>query len=186
MALFDLEEIDCAGPKRNDKIDIGAFPAVLALPMSINQRKHIRFSLDIPATIVNKYGERQETILQQISVGGCFTNWEENIFAGDEFRLEIELPNKNRLPLACKAIYRFEDTGIGMTFTDICQFEQQLISNIISNRMEQEGLPSDVDPFAQPLRTPEGDPAVIISDPRREREQILEKIMSGKEIDSVN
>ena len=53
--------------------------------MSINQRKHIRFSLDIPATIVNKYGERQDTILQQVSIGGCFTAWEENIFAGDEF-----------------------------------------------------------------------------------------------------
>jgi len=154
--------------------------------MSINQRKHIRFSLDIPATLVNKYGERQETVLQQISVGGCFTGWEENIFAGDEFRLEIELPNKNRLPLACKAIYRFEDTGIGITFTDICQFEQELISSIISNRMEQEGLPADIDPFAQPTRSLDEDPAVVVSDPRREREQMLESVMSGHEVDSVN
>lgn len=151
--------------------------------MSINQRKHIRFSLDIPATLINKYGERQETVLQQISIGGCFTGWEENIYAGDEFRLEVELPNKNRLPLACKAIYRFEDTGIGITFTDISQFEQELVSSIISDRLVQEGLPGDIDPFAQPSRSIEEDPTVVISDPRRQREAMLEKIMSGQEID---
>ena len=154
--------------------------------MSINQRQHIRFSLDIPAIIYSKFGEKQETRLEQISIGGCFTGWEENIFAGDEFRLEIELPNKNRLPLACKAIYRFEDTGIGITFTDICQFEQELISSIISNRMEQEGLPADIDPFAQPTRSLDEDPAVVVSDPRRQREQMLENVMSGHEVDSVN
>ena len=148
--------------------------------MSINQRKHIRFSLDIPATIVNKYGERQETVLQQVSIGGCFTGWEENILAGDEFRLEIELPNKNRLPLDCKAIYRFEDTGIGISFTDICQFEQELISSIIANRMEQEGIPGEVNPFAQPARLIEDDPTVIISDPRRSREAMFEPLMSAE------
>ena len=95
--------------------------------MSLNQRQHTRFSLDIPATIYSKYGEIQETLLQQISIGGCFTDWEENIYAGDEFRIEIELPNKNRLPLSCKAIYRFENTGIGVRFTDISQFEQELV-----------------------------------------------------------
>jgi len=153
--------------------------------MSINNRKHIRFSLDIPATIVNKYGERQEIVLQQISIGGCFTDWEENIYAGDEFRLEIELPNKNRLPLACKAIYRFEETGIGINFIEISQFEQQLISDIIANRMEREGLPADdVDPFAEPARTSEADPTVVIADPRRQREAILERIMSGQEVDA--
>jgi hypothetical protein len=154
--------------------------------MSINQRKHIRFSLDIPATLVNKYGDRQDTLLQQISIGGCFTDWEDGIFAGDEFRLEIELPNKNRLPLACKAIYRFEDTGIGMTFTDISEFEQELISSIISDRLVKEGLPGEIDPFAQPARTIEEDPTIIISDPKRQREAILERIMSGQEIDAIN
>ena len=153
--------------------------------MSINQRKHIRFSLDIPATIVNKYGERQDTVLQQVSIGGCFTGWEENVFAGDEFRLEIELPNKNRLPLACKAIYRFEDTGIGISFTDICQFEQELISSIIANRMEQEGIPGEVDPFALPARNIEDDPTVIISDPRRPIDT-LEPVMSTEGIDAVS
>ena len=29
--------------------------------------------------------------------------------------MEIELPNKNYLPLHCKALYRFDHTGIGDT-----------------------------------------------------------------------
>src|SRR5687768_174162 len=106
--------------------------------MSINQRSHIRFSLDLPARIITKSGEQQDTILQQISIGGCFTEWEEDIYTGDEFRMEIELPNKNRLPLRCKAIYRFEETGIGVKFLNITQFEQELISQIISHRMSVE------------------------------------------------
>ena len=55
--------------------------------MSISQRQHIRFSLDIPAWIYTKFGEKQQTLLQQISVGGCFTGWEENIYIVDEFRM---------------------------------------------------------------------------------------------------
>ncbi|HVF47490.1 MAG TPA: hypothetical protein VNA17_07990 [Pyrinomonadaceae bacterium] len=62
--------------------------------MSLNQRQHIRFSLDIPAIIYSKYGERQETRLEQISIGGGFTGWEENIYIGDEFRIEIQLPKR--------------------------------------------------------------------------------------------
>jgi len=150
--------------------------------MSINQRKHTRFSLDIPATIVTKFGDRQETLLQQISIGGCFTDWEENIYAGDEFRLEIELPNKNRLPLKCKAIYRFEDTGIGVRFYEISQFEQELISKIISERMIREGLPIFPDPFNQPSKYIEVDESPKITNRRHEREEMLEKAMSGEEI----
>lgn len=150
--------------------------------MSINQRKHVRFSLDIPATLITKFGERQETLLQQISIGGCFTGWEENIYTGDEFRLEIELPNKNRLPLACKAIYRFEDTGIGVRFLDISQFEQELISKIISNRMEQEGVPEYVSPFQQPSKFAEDDEVQRITTRRDQREEMLEQVMSSDEI----
>src|SRR5688500_20324900 len=103
--------------------------------MTSNQRKHVRFSLDIPAILITKYGEKQHTLLQQISIGGCFTDWEENIYAGDEFRRGIELPNKNRLPLSCKAIYRFEDAGIGVRFLNISQFQQEPISEIIAPPM---------------------------------------------------
>lgn len=147
--------------------------------MSINQRNHIRFSLDIPAVIVSKYGDRRETLLQQISIGGCFTDWEENIYTGDEFRIEIELPNKNRLPLRCKAIYRFEDTGIGVRFIDVTRFEQQLISTIISERMVREGLPNHPDPFNRPAKFIEEDESPRVTDPRRKREQMLEEAMSS-------
>lgn len=134
--------------------------------------------------IITRFGERQETILQQISIGGCFTEWEENIYTGDEFRIEIELPNGNRLPLRCKALYRFDDTGIGVKFTDISQFEQELISKIISHRMEMEGLPEHISPFEQPriyVEDTEPQPAHP-QDERAEREELLEKIMSGNEV----
>lgn len=150
--------------------------------MSINQRQHIRFSLDIPATLITRFGEKQETLLQQISIGGCFTGWEENIYTGDEFRLEIELPNGNRLPLRCKALYRFEDTGIGVKFTDISQFEQELISSIIAHRLEQEGVPQHASPFHQPSKYVEEEERIPrLTNPRDQREKILEKVMSGDE-----
>ena len=139
--------------------------------MSINQRKHVRFSLDIPAILITKYGE-----LQQISIGGCFTDWEENIYSGDEFRLEIELPNKNRLPLSCKAVYRFEDTGIGVKFLNISQFEQELISKIIAHRMEVEGVPLSVSPFEEPS-TFVKEPTLVT--PRGQREAMLTEAMSS-------
>lgn len=127
-------------------------------------------------------GDRIDTVLEQISIGGCFAAWDENIFAGDHFRLEIELPNRNRLPLQCKAIYRFEDAGIGFTFTDISRFEQELIASIISSRLEEQGLPGSIDPFARPDRRTEEDPTVLVSDTRRSREAILDEIMSGNNV----
>ena len=147
--------------------------------MSINQRKHVRFSLELPATLITKFGERQETTLQQISIGGCFTDWEENIYAGDEFRLEIELPNKNRLPLKCKAVYRFEDTGIGVKFLDICQFEQELVSKIIAKRMENEGVPVHVSPYDSPTSYQNKKEPAPVS-PRIEREAMLDSLMSAE------
>ena len=147
--------------------------------MSINQRRHVRFSLDIPAILVTKYGEKQHTLLQQISVGGCFTDWEENIYAGDEFRLEIELPNKNRLPLSCKAVYRFEDTGIGVKFLNISLFEQELISQIIAYRMEAEGVPLSVSPFDEPRSFLAPEKELRIVNPREQREDMLTEAMSS-------
>ncbi|HEV7700576.1 MAG TPA: PilZ domain-containing protein [Pyrinomonadaceae bacterium] len=146
--------------------------------MSINQRQHIRFSLDIPAIIHLKSGERQETQLQQISIGGCFTGWEENIFIGDEFRIEIELPNGNYLPLACKALYRFDHTGIGVRFTDVSRFEQQLITRIIAHKLEVEGVPLQIDPFSVPPTFVNDDPSPRLDEIRAKRDRILEKIMS--------
>lgn len=147
--------------------------------MSINQRKHIRFSLDIPAIIYTKHGERQETRLEQISIGGCFTGWEENIYIGDEFRMEIELPNKNYLPLYCRALYRFEHTGIGVKFIGITEFEQELISRIIAHKLEAEGVPLQIDPFTLPPTFIAEKPSPRITDIRQKRDAVLEKIMSG-------
>ena len=149
--------------------------------MSINQRQHVRFSLDIPAIIYTKYGEKQHTILQQISIGGGFTGWEENIYIGDEFRMEIELPNKNYLPLACKALYRFEHTGIGVKFIDISKFEQELITKIIAHKLEVEGVPLQIDPFTLPPTFVGDDPSPRITDIRQKRDALLQKIMSVDE-----
>ncbi len=147
--------------------------------MSINQRQHIRFSLDIPAIIYSKFGEKQETRLEQISIGGCFTSWEENIYIGDEFRMEIELPNKNYLPLHCKALYRFEHTGIGVKFVEICQFEQELVTSIIAHRLEIEGVPLQIDPFTPPPTFVGDDPSPRITDIRQKRDAVLQRIMAG-------
>lgn len=129
--------------------------------------------------MITKYGERQNTLLQQISVGGCFTDWEENIYAGDEFRLEIELPNKNRLPLTCKAVYRFEDTGIGVKFLNISQFEQELISKIIAHRMEAEGVPLSVSPFEEPTGFDSDRHELRLVTARDQHEEMLIEAMSS-------
>lgn len=147
--------------------------------MSIEQRKHMRFSLAIPAIISTKYGERQDTVLQQISIGGCFTGWEENIFTGDEFRMEIGLPNGNRIPLACRAVYRFENTGLGVQFTDITLFEQSLVAAVIKEKLNSEGLPTNIDPFAQPAEIDVSRLAAL-DKKRLEKEARLEQVMSGE------
>ena len=146
--------------------------------MTDYQRQHIRFSLDIPAVRYTKFGEKIETVLHQISIGGCLAEWDENVFTGDEFRLEIQLQNKNWLPLRCKALYRFENNGIGVKFTDITRFEQELISRIISASLAREGLPMQIDPFSQPQRFIQ-DPVPRVTDRRRDQDEMLERIMSG-------
>ncbi len=150
--------------------------------MSIAQRQHIRFSLDIPAIRYSKFGERQETVLQQISIGGCLLDWDESLFTGETFRLEVRLPNGNWLPLKCKVLYKFENNGIGAKFVDITQFEQKLVGKIITNALEKEGLPVQVDPFAQPPKFVDaGDkPEPQLSDQRRLHDELLEKIMSSE------
>ncbi len=151
------------------------------LSMSINQRQHIRFSLDIPAIRYTKFGEKQEILLHQISIGGCLLEWDENLLTGDVFRLEIQLPNRNWLPLVCKVLYKFEDNGIGAKFIDITRFEQELVGKIISFAMQKEGLPVQVDPFASPPKFGEEmrKKEPTITDSRKQKDEILEKIMSS-------
>lgn len=120
--------------------------------MAIEQRQHIRFSIDIPAVRYTNRGEKFDVELQQISLGGCLLHINENVSAGDEFRMLIQLPNGNWLPLQCKAIYEVKDTGIGVRFDDVTRFEQELLAQIISTNLKQSGLPLQVDPFVQPSK----------------------------------
>lgn len=152
--------------------------------MGIEERRHIRFSLDIPAIRFTKYNEAIETVLNQISIGGCLIEWDENVFVGEEFRLLVPLPNKNYLPLMCKALYRFEGNGIGAKFNDITKFEQELITKIITNNLQEQGLPLQVDPFAEPKKAAQQQqtPEPKITDLRLEREEILDDILSINDI----
>jgi hypothetical protein len=147
--------------------------------MSINQRQHIRFSLNIPAILHLRTGERRETELQQISIGGCFTGWDADILIGDEFRLELQLPNGNYLPLAAKALYCFENAGVGVRFTDISRFEQELITRVIAHKLEIEGVPLQIDPFSIPPTYVGDDPSPRIADIRQKRDALLAKIMAA-------
>ncbi len=144
--------------------------------MSIEQRRHIRFSLDIPAIRYTKQGEAFETLVTQISLGGCLAELNEDLYIGDEFRMLIQLPNKNYLPLACKAIYKFADHGIGAKFLNITQFEQELLASVISHTLKKHGVPLQIDPFAQPKKIIIND-LPRLSDVRREKDEILENIL---------
>ena len=149
--------------------------------MSIEQRQHVRFSLDIPAIRYTKYGEASEILLSQISIGGCLTEWDENVYLGDEFRLLIRLPNKNFLPLTCKVLYKFEGNGIGAQFLSITQFEQELLSKVISQSLENLGLPTNVDPFAEPKKSSNKNETPKITDSRRQKEDVLDEILSAND-----
>lgn len=149
--------------------------------MSTEQRRHVRFSLDIPAVRYTKYGEAAEIVLNQISVGGCLTEWDETIYVGDEFRLLIQLPNRNFLPLTCKALYRFEGNGIGAKFLAITRFEQELLSGIISHSLERQGLTLQIDPFAQPKKLFVKNETPKITDSRQQKEEILDEILSAND-----
>lgn len=145
--------------------------------MGIELRRHIRFSLDIPAVRYTKYGEAVETTISQISIGGCLAEWDDSVYVGDEFRLLLQLPNKNFLPLICKAVYKFADNGIGTRFLDITQFEQELLAKIISHTLEKQGVPLQVDPFALP-KIPPKSAAPQVTDYRQRKDELLEEIFS--------
>ncbi len=144
--------------------------------MSIEHRQFIRFSLDLPAMRFTRYGEAVGTILHQISIGGCFAEWDENVLVGDEFRLLVRLPGQNFLPLTGKVLYRFTDNGIGVKFLNITQFEQELISQIIAQNLEEQGLPMQIDVFGLPPTYKPQKPQ--ITDTRKQNDDILEDILN--------
>ena len=124
-----------------------------------------------------KNGEKMLTATQQISVGGCLTTWDEEFCPGDEFRFELELPNGNRLPLTCKVVYCFDNSGIGAKFVDITKFEQSLIAKTISARLEMDGLPMPIDAFETPPKFDEVDVELKVPSRRQKIEEKLEEVM---------
>ncbi|HUF04884.1 MAG TPA: PilZ domain-containing protein [Aridibacter sp.] len=118
--------------------------------MSINQRRHNRLAVDLPVFRFTKDGERIDTLIYQISVGGCLIAWDDTVSQGEVFRMEIQLPNTNWLPLRCKTVYCFTEDAIGVKFEDITQFEQDLLVEIMSNKLTREGIPFNFDPYSQP------------------------------------
>jgi hypothetical protein len=146
--------------------------------MPINQRQFVRFSLDIPA-VVSRGDKSHETAITQISLGGCFMDSDESLLIGDEFRMEIKLPNGNFLPLTCRAVYRVDGVGIGARFLDITEWEQELVSRVIEHHLDVAGVPLQVDPFTVPPTLIVDDRSPRIADIRQKRDSILQKIMSG-------
>lgn len=146
--------------------------------MSIENRRFIRFLLDIPAVKRKSENQSSEIFIKQVSIGGCLIDWDDADFPGDEFRMELELPNKNLLPLLCKVIYKFDNTGVGVKFYEITQFEQELLAGIISERLESEGLPLLVDPFSVPPRFAERQAQEI--DEKRKREAMIEEVVASE------
>ena len=127
--------------------------------MSIIQRRHIRLTIDIPVFRYISVSEKVGVTLFQISIGGCLIEWDDSFKNDEDFRLEIQLPNKNWLPLNCKALYISEGDSVGIKFKDITQFEQELIAEIMSQKLANDGIPMKVDPFALPKRFVDEKPA---------------------------
>lgn len=147
--------------------------------MSIENRKYVRFLLDIPAVKRKTDSQSSPTVIKQVSIGGCLTEWDDSVFPGDEFCLEVQLPNKNHLPLMCKVIYKFENLGVGVKFCDIVQYEQELLSDIITESLEHEGLPLLVDPFTLPPRYVEKQ-AREADEKRIKQEQMVEEAIASE------
>lgn len=150
--------------------------------MHSNHRQHLRFSLDIPVLIFPVSGPTIDGTLQQISIGGCFTPWINDIFLGDIFRIELFLPTGNKLPLYCKAIYKFEGSGIGAKFVDITRFEQELIAQTIKQRLYDDGMHISVDPFSTPTSFFTANDPNALTDARQEKEKKLQHAMSDEDM----
>ncbi len=100
--------------------------------MSSNEILQNNQSLNIPAFRTTVEGERRETIVQQINIDDFLIELEEKIEPDEEFRIEIEMPNKNLLPLTCRTVERTEKEGNNYEMIDLTEFEIDLIGEILS------------------------------------------------------
>ena len=101
-----------------------------------------------------------------------------DIYPGDLFRLEVELPNGNYVPFSCKAIYCLEEVGIGAKFLEATQFEKELLAKVIETKLENEDLPIVCDPMAAPARLFDRADPLRITDDVVIRESMLEEVMA--------
>ena len=108
--------------------------------MSLAQRQHTRFALEIEARICPASGERVQAVISDISLGGCFFEglWVEA--AGESFGVEFRMPNGNWLPLDCLRV-RQEDGGVGVEFKDVTLFQQDLLGKVITAAARKAGIP---------------------------------------------
>lgn len=143
--------------------------------MSIENRRFIRFALDIPVTLADEKGKKIKTMIRQISIGGCLLDVNDKTLSkisGDELRLEFTLRNKNKLPLMGNAVYTDNNKWTGIKFYEITQFEQELIADVIAEIIENEGLPLTVNPFRTPPSFVDEEPT--ISDESVDSKQVEE------------
>lgn len=119
--------------------------------MSQLTRQFIRFPLDLEARVFDPTGERVDAVINEIGLGGCFFGnaWVESV--GSAFRLELRLPNGNWLPLNCVRVHM--RGGVGAKFTEMTDFEQNLLGEVIASASRSAGYSNDVDPFAAPNET---------------------------------
>ena len=103
-----------------------------SVQMSSNEILLQNNSLNIPAFRTTEDGERRETIVQQINIDDFLIELEEKIEPDEEFRIEIEMPNKNWLPLTCRTVERPEKEGNSYEMIDLSEFEIDLIGEILS------------------------------------------------------
>jgi len=143
--------------------------------MSIENRQHLRFSLDIQAFRNPLKGEPTEVWIKQISIGGCLMEWTDFASNDDDFRLEFVLPNSNHLPLHCKVIYRSVGNVVGVKFKGITKFEQELLSLIISDTLQNEGFPLTLDPFLVPPPIIKEEPSKKVSKKKINQDENFEE-----------
>lgn len=106
--------------------------------------------MEVEARIRPDSGERVGAVVSDISLGGCFFEglWVEA--AGEAFSVELRMPNGNWLPLECERV-RCEDGGVGVRFTDVTLFQQELLAKVISAAAAKAGVPEKTDLLAAPM-----------------------------------
>jgi hypothetical protein len=84
------------------------------------RRNAERYRVTLNASWVGKRATRPATVTD-LSVGGCFVLAEDLVEPEELVRIEVELPNQERLVLWGHVIYRMEEIGFGVRFSRFMQ-----------------------------------------------------------------